>query len=58
MDKDKDLHKKGGRISTLLKAMDMAEVIKVSRAIAYNLMLRGKSQQSGWENVGESDLRI
>ena len=30
------------KISPLLKAKDVAEILKISRAMAYNLMLRGE----------------
>ncbi len=30
------------RVSTLLKAKEVAEILKISRAMAYNLMLRGE----------------
>ncbi len=30
------------RISALLKAREVAEILKISRAMAYNLMLRGE----------------
>jgi excisionase family DNA binding protein len=42
MCKDNELQENVGRISTLLKAKEVAEILKVSRAIAYNLMLRGE----------------
>ena len=37
-----DVQEKDLRISPLLKAKDVAEILKVSRAMAYNLMLRGE----------------
>jgi excisionase family DNA binding protein len=30
------------RVSTLLKAKEVADILKISRAMAYNLMLRGE----------------
>ena len=42
MYKDNELQENVVRISTLLKAKDVAEILKVSRAMAYNLMLRGE----------------
>ena len=37
-----DVQEKDLRISPLLKAKDVAEILKVSRAMAYNLMQRGE----------------
>ena len=42
MCKDKELQENVGRISTLLTAKEVAEILKVSRAMAYNLILRGE----------------
>jgi excisionase family DNA binding protein len=47
MYKEKKLQDKGVednvlRISTLLKAREVAEILKISRAMAYNLMLKGE----------------
>jgi excisionase family DNA binding protein len=37
-----DVQEKDLRFSPLLKAKDVAEILKVSRAMAYNLMQRGE----------------
>jgi len=37
-----DVQEKDLRISPLLKAKDVAEILKVRRAMAYNLMQRGE----------------
>jgi excisionase family DNA binding protein len=37
-----DVQENLSRISPLLKAKDVAEILKISRAMAYNLMLRGE----------------
>lgn len=42
MYKDKEFQENVMRISTLLKAKEVAEILKISRAMAYNLMLRGE----------------
>ena len=42
MFKEKEFQENVLRISTLLKANDVAEILKISRGIAYNLMLRGE----------------
>ena len=42
MSMDKEFQGNVLRISTLLKAKEVAEILKVSRAMAYNLMLRGE----------------
>ncbi|OGO60209.1 MAG: hypothetical protein A2029_01290 [Chloroflexi bacterium RBG_19FT_COMBO_47_9] len=42
MYKDKEFQENVMRISTLLRAKEVAEILKVSRAMAYNLMLRGE----------------
>ena len=42
MSMDKEFQENVLRISTLLKAKEVAEILKVSRAMAYNLMLRGE----------------
>ncbi len=39
---DKEVEDNVARISTLLKAREVAEILKISRAMAYNLMLRGE----------------
>lgn len=40
--KEQDIQDKVSRVNTLLKAKEVAEILKVSRAMAYNLMLRGE----------------
>jgi excisionase family DNA binding protein len=40
--KEQDIQDKVLRVNTLLKATEVAEILKVSRAMAYNLMLRGE----------------
>ena len=42
MYKDMELHDSVLRVNTLLKAKDVAEILQISRAMAYNLMLRGE----------------
>ncbi len=42
MFKEKEFQENVMRISTLLKARDVAEILQISRAMAYNLMLRGE----------------
>jgi excisionase family DNA binding protein len=42
MYKDKEFQDNVLRISTLLKAKDLAEILKISRAMAYTLMQRGE----------------
>jgi excisionase family DNA binding protein len=42
MYKDKEFQEKVLRINTLLKATDVAEILKISRAMAYTLMQRGE----------------
>jgi excisionase family DNA binding protein len=42
MYKDTEFQENVLRISTLLKAKEVAEILKISRAMAYNLMLRGE----------------
>ena len=42
MHKDKELQDNVVRIRTLLKANEVAEILKFSRAMAYNLMQRGE----------------
>ena len=42
MYKDMELHDSILRVNTLLKAKDVAEILQVSRAMAYNLMQRGE----------------
>ena len=42
MYKDNELQENVVRISTLLKAKEVAEILKVSRAMAYTLMQRGE----------------
>ena len=42
MYKDMELHDSVLRVNTLLKAKDVAEILQVSRAMAYNLMQRGE----------------
>jgi len=42
MYKDKEFQENVMRISTLLRAKEVAEILKVSRTMAYNLMLRGE----------------
>jgi excisionase family DNA binding protein len=39
---DNEIEDKLLRINSLLKAREVAEILKVSRAMAYNLMLRGE----------------
>lgn len=39
---DKEVEDKILRISTLLKTREVFEILKISRAMAYNLMLRGE----------------
>ncbi len=42
MYKDTEFHDNVFKINTLLKAKDVAEILKISRAMTYNLMLRGE----------------
>ena len=42
MYKDMELHNSILRVNTLLKAKDVAEILQISRAMAYNLMQRGE----------------
>jgi len=42
MFKDKEFQENILRISTLLKAKDVAEILMISRGMAYNLLLRGE----------------
>jgi excisionase family DNA binding protein len=42
MYKGKEFQEKVLRINTLLKATDVAEILKISRAMAYTLMQRGE----------------
>lgn len=42
MYKDKEFQDNVLRMNTLLKAKDVAEILQISRAMAYNLMLRGE----------------
>ena len=42
MYKDKEFQESVLRVNTLLKAKDVAEILQVSRAMAYNLMQRGE----------------
>ena len=42
MFKEKEFQENVLKISTLLKAKDVAEMLKISRGMAYNLMLRGE----------------
>ena len=42
MYKDMELHDSILRVNTLLKAKDVAEILQISRAMAYNLMQRGE----------------
>ena len=42
MYKDKEFQENVMRISTLLRAKEVAEILKVSRAMAYTLMQRGE----------------
>jgi excisionase family DNA binding protein len=42
MYKDTEFHDNVLRINTLLKAKDVAEILKVSRTMAYTLMQRGE----------------
>jgi excisionase family DNA binding protein len=37
-----ELHDNVLRVNTLLKAKDVAEILQISRAMAYNLMQRGE----------------
>ena len=42
MSMDKEFQENVLRISTLLKAKDVAEILQISRAMAYTLMQRGE----------------
>ena len=42
MYKDMEFHNSILRVNTLLKAKDVAEILQISRAMAYNLMQRGE----------------
>ena len=42
MYKDKEFQDNVLRINTLLKAKEVAEILKISRAMAYTLMQRGE----------------
>jgi excisionase family DNA binding protein len=42
MFKEKEFQDNVLQISILLKAKEVAEILKISRAMAYNLMLRGE----------------
>jgi excisionase family DNA binding protein len=42
MYKDMEFHNSILRVNTLLKAKDIAEILQISRAMAYNLMQRGE----------------
>jgi len=42
MYKDKELQENVMRISTLLRAKEVAEILQISRAMAYTLMQRGE----------------
>jgi excisionase family DNA binding protein len=42
MYKDKEFQDNILRVNTLLKAKEVAEILQISRAMAYNLMLRGE----------------
>jgi len=42
MYKDMELHDSILRVNTLLKAKDVAEILQISRAMAYNLMQSGE----------------
>jgi excisionase family DNA binding protein len=42
MYKDKEFQDNVLRVNTLLKAKEVAEILQISRAMAYNLMLRGE----------------
>ena len=42
MYKDMEFHDSILRVNTLLKAKDVAEILQISRAMAYNLMQRGE----------------
>ena len=42
MYKDMEFHNNILRVNTLLKAKDVAEILQISRAMAYNLMQRGE----------------
>jgi excisionase family DNA binding protein len=39
---EQDIQDKVLRVNTLLKATEVADILKASRAMAYNLMLRGE----------------
>jgi excisionase family DNA binding protein len=42
MYKDNEFHDSILRVNTLLKAKDVAEILQISRAMAYSLMQRGE----------------
>ena len=42
MYKDMEFHNSILRVNTLLKAKDVAEILQISRAMAYTLMQRGE----------------
>jgi len=42
MYKDMEFHNNILRVNTLLKAKDVAEILQISRAMAYTLMQRGE----------------
>jgi excisionase family DNA binding protein len=42
MYEDKEFQDNILRVNTLLKAKEVAEILQISRAMAYNLMLRGE----------------
>jgi excisionase family DNA binding protein len=42
MYKDMEFHDSILRVNTLLKAKDVAEILQISRAMAYSLMQRGE----------------
>jgi excisionase family DNA binding protein len=42
MYKDMELQDNILRVNTLLRAKEVAEILQISRAMAYNLMLRGE----------------
>jgi excisionase family DNA binding protein len=42
MYKDKEFHDNVLRINTLLRAKEVAEILNISRATAYNLLQRGE----------------
>ena len=42
MYKDMEFHNSILRVNSLLKAKDVAEILQISRAMAYNLMQRGE----------------